>query len=533
MQFFQDREILRPFQGFIQKLNRQNALIMLVATGALVISVGGGAVASALSDPGARGAGTTGTGGLVAVDGEINADEVTLGSTTQVVVRFRNDSSKEIKVGQINLYPSSTVSATIGLNECEKDPLPAGAECAVVITVKGIKTGSWRVEMLVRHDGRTRIVTAAVEGTVEDSDDDSSDKLQSDVEAIPDELDFGNLNSSRPIVKSVILRNVTSDPINISDVSISASAQSGYSLSTDCAKLGVGQACIATVTWSPAATGKAEGVLLVQHDGPTKVQSVDLKGEYSPEAVARASIFPSPVPGLGLMVSSQETLEFGTVSNEASMTVSLVNVGDADMKINDIKLAGLENGLSLARSGCKVGTILEPIEACPLTVSWAPPKIGPLIDDIQIMHDGVRGILVIPVRGTADAAVNKDTQSVVVRDGVEEVKRVDKIQALDGFVVTSHASNKAIINGPGGSRVVTDGQLVTIGGLQWNVFITAGGVEFENGPDKVRLLFDRSLSSVNRTGAVSNSGTASASGTASTTSTTTTTSTPAAATTSR
>jgi hypothetical protein len=516
MQFFQDRHFLTSLKSFALKLHRSSFYITLVATSALVISVGGGALATALNDPGARGAGVGGTGGLVAVEAKVNADAVTLGSTTQVVVRFRNDSSKEIKVGQINLYPSSTVSANIGLNECDKDLLPAGAECAIVVTVKGIRTGNWRVEMLVRHDGRTRIVTAVVEGTVDEDNASSADKLQSDVEAIPNELDFGSLDSSRPIVKSVVLRNVTSDPINIQDVAISASAQSGYSLTTDCAKLEVGQACIATVIWSPMAKGQAEGVLLVQHDGPTKVQSVDLKGKYDPEAVSRATIFPEPVPGLGLMVSSQETLEFGSVTNEASMTVSLVNVGDSDMKINDIRLAGLENGLSISRNGCRVGTILEPIEACPLTLTWAPPKVGPLFDDIQIRHDGVRSILVIPVRGSAAATVNKDTQSIIVRDGVEEVKREDKIQALDGFVVTSHSATKAIINGPGGSRVVTDGQLVTIGGLQWNVFIIAGGVEFQNGSDKVRLLFDRSLSSINRTGAVSTGGTASAGGTAST-----------------
>ncbi len=521
MQFFKDRHIELSLRHWLAGVRLQSVLITAVATSALVIAVGGGALATALNDPGARGAGPAGTGTLVAVDDEIDAEEVTLGSFTQVVARFRNDSSKEIKVGQINLYPSSTVSALTTLDECGKEPLPAGAECAIVVSVKGIKTGNWRVEMLVRHDGRTRIATSVIEGTVEDSED-SADKLLSDVEAIPDELDFGSLDTSRPIVKSVVLRNVTSDPINVQDVSISAAAQSGYSLTTDCAKLEVGQACIATVTWAPMAKGQAEGVLLIQHDGPTKVQSVDLTGEYDPEAVSRATIFPEPVPGLGLMVSSQETLEFGSVSNEASMTVSLVNVGDSDMKIGDISLAGLENGLSLSRNGCKVGTILEPIEACPLTVTWAPPKVGPLVDDLQIRHDGVRGILVIPVRGSATAAVNKDTQSIVVRDGVEEIKREDKVQALEGFVVTSHSSSKAIINGPGGSRVVTDGQLVTLGGLQWNVFITKAGVEFEHGSDKVRLLFDRSLSSVNRSNAVSTgSGTTSASGAAVTPTTTT------------
>lgn len=479
--------------------------------------------ASALSDPGARNAGPAGTGGLVPVVAKIDAGDVTIGSTSQVVVRFRNDSSKETVVGQISLYPSSTVSASITLNECGREPLPAGAECATVVSVKGLKTGNWRVEMLLRHDGKTKIVTAALEGTVDEGEQ-GADKLLSDVETIPDELDFGSLSSSRPIVKSVVLRNVTSDPIDVTDVLIQAAPQSGYSLSSDCAKLEVGQACIATVTWSPTAVGQAEGVLQVRHDGPTRVASVELKGKYDPKAVEKAKIFPDAVPGLGLLVSSAETVEFGTaVGNESSVTVSLVNVGDMDMTLNGIMLGEMDNGLSIAQTGCKRGTVLAPIEACPLTINWTPAKTGAIIDDVRIAHDGARGVLVIPVRGSATGVVNKDTKAVVIKEGQEPPRVVNKGQALDGFVVTSHSNKKAIINGPGGSRVISDGQLITLGGLQWSVVITDAGIEFISGPDRVRLGFDRSLSSVNRTGAVSTGGSSSSSSA-------TTTSTPAAAT---
>lgn len=491
-------------------------LTAAMAFGLICFSVGGPALATALSDPTARGAGSASGSGLVAADPDtINADEVTLGSTTQVVVRFRNDSSKEVKVGQINLYPSSTVNATIGLNECGGDPIPAGAECAVVVAVKGLKVGSWRVEMLVRHDGRARIVTAAIDGTVAEGNE-SNDKLLSDIETIPSELDFGSLDSSQQVVKTAVLRNVTSEPVDITNVSIEASVQSGYTLTTDCGKLDVGQACLATITWAPTAKGTAEGMLLIQHDGPTKVASVSLKGKFDPKESEKATIFPTPVPGLGLLIASQETLDFGTISNEASMTVSLVNVGDVDMKLTDIRLAGIDNGLSLAPGGCGPNTVLEPIEACPLTVSWAPTKVGSIIDDLQIRHDGARGVLVIPIRGIAEGVVNRDTQAVVIKEGVEETKRIDKRQALDGFVVTSHSPTRAIINGPGGSRVINNGQQIVLGGMQWSVSITKTGVEFISGAETVRLLFDRSLSSVNRSGSVSSSGSAS-SGTASTT----------------
>jgi hypothetical protein len=210
----------------------------------------------------------------------------------------RNNSSREVKIGQINLYPSSTVGSDVALDECGGEKvaaLQAGSECAVVVSVKGLKTGNWRVEMLLRHDGKTRIVTSALTGTVV-SGDENNDTLLSDLETIPSEIDFGTMSSSRPLVKSVILRNVTSVPVNVKKVSIDASEQSGYSLASDCKILQVGEACISTITWSPMAKGQSDGVLVVEHDGPTKVASVNLKGSYDPKDVEKANMFPEAIP---------------------------------------------------------------------------------------------------------------------------------------------------------------------------------------------------------------------------------------------
>ena len=472
--------------------------------------------ADALGDPAARSAGANGSGGLAAVEAEVKAGEITVGSTNQVVVKFRNDTGKEVKIGAINLYPSSTVGAEVALNECTNDKaaLATGAECAVVVSVKGLKTGNWRVEALLRHDGKSRIVTASLTGSVV-AGDDKTNTLASDVETIPSELDFGSMQSSRPLVKSVILRNVTSIPITIKKVSVEASAQAGYSFTTDCSKLDVGQACVAAVTWAPMSQGKSAGVLIVDHDGPARVASVNMKGSFEPKAAKKAEIFPDAVPGAGLLVSSSEKIDFGTITNEASMTVSLVNVGDQDMIVKDISLGSADKGLTVAASGCRTQTVLKPVEACALTLNWSPVRAGELVEDVRISHDGVRGVLVIPVRGKADTAVNRDSKAVVVTErgmDTQAIKPVEKKQALEGFVITSHSRAKAIINGPGGSRVISDGQDVVLGGVEWKASIIDAGIEFLSGKDRVRLLFDKSLSAGSKSGGTTSSGSSGSSG---------------------
>lgn len=481
---------------------------------------------SAFDDPGTRAAGKSGAvGDLVSTQPSIDAGNISVGATAQVVVLFRNDSGRALTTGAINLYPSSTVSAAVALNECQnQDPLPPGAVCAVGLSIKGLQSGRWRVEMLMRHTGTTRLVTSTLQGNIEDTDDSKGNTFKSDIEAIPSSMDFDNITTSQPAVQPVVLRNITSTPIDIAAIYVESAEQAGFSFRTDCEKLLPGQACIVTLIWSPILKGQATGVLVIEHNGPTSVASVPLLGEFTPDSVGVAKTFPEAVPGKGLLVSSQDKIDFGSsIETASAITVSLVNVGDAALTIEEISLAGSDSGVTLSKSGCSPGMVLDPIQACPLTLTWSPVRQGAILDDVQVVHNGARGILVMPVRGTANAIVNKDNKAIrladssdvtaslapgqtdsIAKEMIVRDRDVDPTGVLDGFAVTSHSAKRAIITGPGGSRIVFDGEEVVIGGFLWNVKIRTSGVEFQTGDQKVLLLFDRSLntpssSSVNRT----------------------------------
>lgn len=477
--------------------------------------------ATAFNDPSARGAGGA-SGDIIAVEPEIDGGNVSIGSTAQVVVLFRNDSGRPITTGAIQLYPSSTVSASVSLNQCSQEELPAGAVCAVSVSVKGLQSGPWRVEMLMRHSGRARLVTGTLSGQV-DAGEGAAEKFISDIEAIPSDIDFGNLESAQPIIKGIVLRNVTSEPIDINAVYVEAADRAGYSLRTDCSQLTPGQACIVILTWSPILKGQATGVLLIDHTGPTTVASVNLNGKYEPNDTDEAKVFPEAVPGKGLLVGSQSEVDFGSdIATTSAITVSLVNVGDAPLKIKDIRLGSGDGGISISKKGCVADLILDPVEACPLTLTWSPVREGDILDDVQVIHDGARGILVLPVKGSAATIISQDTKAIRIAEStgtatlaagdsvasdivVIRDDSIDPASVLDGFVVTSHAPTRAIISGPGGSRIVFNGEDVVIGGFIWKVNIRASGVEFRSEDEKVLLLFDRSLSSVNRTSSQSGS----------------------------
>ena len=284
---------------------------------------------------------------------------------------------------------------------------------------------------------------------------------------------------------------------------------------------------------------------MIKHNGPTALSSVPITGDYEPDSVNQAEVFPEAVPGKGLLVSSQTEVDFGTdIATTSTITVSLVNAGDSDVSIKDIVISGSDSGLSFKGTGCSPGQILEPIEACPLTITWAPTRIGTLLDDVQVIHDGARGVLVLPVRGESTAAVSKDQGTIMLSDssattvvssgGItdsddDEIDSTDddpltqNAQAartnrarverqssgfipavsnpsgvLDGLKITSFSPTRAIVAGPGGSRIVFNNEDIVLGGIPWAVNIQRNGIEFSYQGQTVLLLFDRSLSSVNR-----------------------------------
>ncbi|MGH1397947.1 MAG: choice-of-anchor D domain-containing protein [Alphaproteobacteria bacterium] len=511
-------------------------LLPLFALAALLWGGQAYAQYAGFNDPGTGGGGGATGAGLVPAESEVDGGSIPIGASAQVVVLFRNDGGKPVEMGLIQLYPSSTVTAEVASNQCEAEALPSGAECAIALSVKGLQPGPWRVEMLMAHSGRTRLVTNTISGVVESGD--GGGKLTTDIEAIPSDLDFGTLSASQTLIEPIVLRNITSVTLNISDIYLDTGDGSGYSLNTECASLKAGQACIASVKWSPELEGRSSGVLVVKHDGPAGLTSIPLKGEYSPGNVSEAEVFPRAVPGKGLLVSSQRDVDFGSgIETASALTVSLVNAGDAPVTLKNIRMSSSDNGIGFKEEGCAEGTILAPVEACPLTITWSPTRVGSILDDVQILHDGARGVLVLPIRGTASTSVSKDQKAIVLSDGnaimtnngdapstalssgvdpnnIEESQKqaakanslslsagVNAGGTLDGYKITSFSPSRAIINGPGGSRLVFDREEIVLGGVPWFVVIQKNGIEFLNQGQRILLLFDRSLSSANRTSA--------------------------------
>ncbi len=506
-------------------------LLLAVLTGSAYAQV------SAFEDP----IGTGGVGGneLTPKKDEFDGGDIGQGQTAQIVTLFRNSGGTPLTIGKIDLVPSANVSAVLGNNQCSVESLKPGVECAVTVNVTGQGTGKFRIGMLIKHNGKSRLTNAAITGIIGGGDGGKS--MSSEIEAFPSDLDFGSVTSTAPLVRSLGLRNNTGSLITIQNIDLAASPTSGFQMSAPgCRELRPGQACVATVTWTPTSTGQVEGVILLRHDGPSGAARIGLKGDYQPKKVETASRFANAVPGEGLLVPDLDKIDFGSeVDGAASISVSLVNQGDEALTLNNVKLAGSDNGLSISTVDCKKGDILKPGDACVLTVNWQPRRTGPVIDDIQILHTGTRRVLVLPVRGTAKQPVSNSSGPLVsYGDQIPDMPKIgtgkldEKLlktpakssalddtlntaataaspsskkrntaltagdngtPALDGYRISSISTDHAIVAGPKGRLIIKNGVPQVISGLLWTPHIVPEGVELASGKNVVLLIFDPSL----------------------------------------
>lgn len=426
---------------------------------------------------------------LEAVEAKVQGGKITIGSTAYVVALFRSTGSSPVQIGAVNLYPSSNVSSTVSLNQCARAPLTPGAECAITLAVAALQPGAWSVKMLIEHNGVTRLTTASIDGDNERTSEQDV-VIPTDVEPFPANLDFGSVTENIPMIRAFLLRNKTSEDIAIEQIELAAPEASGLSYSDNCGILAPGQGCVVSVTWTPSVKGMISAGLFIKHTGVTDSLQLEIKGDFQPSTSETASQFPDAMPNTGVLISDMTEIDFGDdIEGVSAITAMLVNDGDRSLQIKNIRLSGSDNGLSIARAGCNAGTVLEASSACPLTINWVPSREGNVVDDLQITHDGARGILVMPIRGDATRTVSRETMAV--NKNLKE--DVDIAPVLDGYIVTSHSEKRAIIAGPVGSILVKDGEEVVMAGVQWNVRIIKTGVELYNDRDEILLVFDRSL----------------------------------------
>src|SRR5216684_6880137 len=192
-------------------------------------------------------------------------------SSAPKTVKVTNNTAAAVTVSSPTIsgeYKFPPASGSI-VQTCTGVPLPAGGSCTATIEFQPTITGKIPGALTVSHTASGTPQVVALTGT-------GSGTVTSTITFTPTSLNFGNvLTGTTTLVKTVTLKNVSSNAITVNSVSGSGN----YNATTTCGVVQPAGTCPMNVTFSPSNLGSIGGAASVtETDNVTHAQNVPVFG---------------------------------------------------------------------------------------------------------------------------------------------------------------------------------------------------------------------------------------------------------------
>jgi len=353
-------------------------------------------------------------------------------------VVLSNQTRRDINISNISIDTSDNVGFTYK-SRCG-DTLKVGDSCVIVINWKPSITGAAQGVLAVSHNGEGAMATVEIKGEYAPVVVPEEKVEEGSVSISPAILDFGTVVQNTLLSRSVVLNNTTQKSVNLSSISIDASKDAGFDYKSRCpATLTAGGSCVIVVSWTPAVSGNAQGVLTVEHSGKQIMANLELQGVYQPPVT-------EDTVDEGKIIISPDALDFGTTANNASMSRSVVlsNKTRENITISNIAIDTSDNvGLNF-RSRCP--QILKAGSACVIVVDWKPTTAGTAQGVLTVSHNGEEAVSTLEVKGeyTLEQPEAVAEGSVTISPDSLDFGTADTNTLLSRSVVLSNGSNSDI-----------------------------------------------------------------------------------------
>ena len=190
-----------------------------------------------------------------------------------------------------------------------------------------------------------------------------------------DVIEIFNVPLGESVSSEVELINVGEGSVDINNVA--AVGDSSITTASDCRSLEPGGSCLVTVTFSPAAAGEFQAVLVVEHSGVNSDITIPVVGIAIDPPEAFVSVNPI-------------NLDFGVVplGGGDSGSVEITNGGNVDVRIDDIRIDSdffVRDNASEEDRRC---ASLSRGESCTIDVAIIAAEPGILAGTLMIGHTG-------------------------------------------------------------------------------------------------------------------------------------------------
>jgi hypothetical protein len=214
----------------------------------------------------------------------------------------------------------------------------------------------------------------------------------------PGAISFGAVPVGQTATSKVLLINVSSAPISVSQVNVSGSSFFINRQISTPVTVNAGAVYNFEISFKPASASTYSGQFTVMNATGTQIG----QGSVSGMGVSASSGNPGSTPMLSVSAAS---LAFGnlTVGSASTQPLTLTSTGSAPVTIDSATLTGL--GFTL--SGVTFPATVNPGQSVTLKVQFDPTAVGPSSGQLTIQSDSVpNGTAVVNLSGTGSGAAN-------------------------------------------------------------------------------------------------------------------------------
>jgi 6-phosphogluconolactonase (cycloisomerase 2 family) len=206
---------------------------------------------------------------------------------------------------------------------------------------------------------------------------------------------FGNVVDNSPSSTQVIeIVSNGSQALSISAIGFSGANPADFTQTNTCQPptvLNPEKSCSVSITFTPAAAGMRQAMLIVSDNAPGSPQSAALTGTGL-----------TPASGITLAPASLTFASITQGTTSATQTISLTSSGNVPLNISSIVLSGPNpSDFTITPNGC---TKLNVASACTINVTFTPLAAGGRSATISISDDAPGSPQSIALNGNATAA---------------------------------------------------------------------------------------------------------------------------------
>jgi Abnormal spindle-like microcephaly-assoc'd, ASPM-SPD-2-Hydin/Beta-propeller repeat len=219
--------------------------------------------------------------------------------------------------------------------------------------------------------------------------------------------------------------NTTSTPsiLKIGDAGTAALSISGISVTGDFAETSQcgqtaspGTQCAINVTFTPTATGKRTGTLVITDSAAGSPHTVHLSGYGTSGAVSLSS----------------SSIDFGqvVVGTASTQTVTLTNPAQSPVDISSIQAGGDYSETNTC------GSVVNPGASCTISISFTPSAAGTSVETVTITDTGLGSPQSITLTGTGvpSFSLSADPSLETILVGTGQVQFTVSASTSDGFM---------------------------------------------------------------------------------------------------